>query len=65
MSAIPGKERGREVTRLEALSDAVFGFAATVVVNSVLIYALLGPLCHWNGTVARRRSWELEQRLAV
>ena len=32
---------------------------------SGVIYALLGPLCHWNGTVARRRSRELEQRLAA
>ena len=27
--------RGREVTRLEALSDAVFGFAATLLVVSL------------------------------
>ena len=30
-----------------------------------IIYSLLGPLCHWNGSVARRRSRELEQRLAA
>jgi len=32
-----------------------------------VIYGLLGPLCSWNGTVARRRSRELEeqQRLAA
>ena len=30
-----------------------------------VIYSLLGPLCHWNGSVARRRSRELEQRLAA
>ena len=33
---------------------------------SGVIYGLLGPLCHWNGTVARRRSRQLEeQRLAA
>ncbi len=33
---------------------------------SGVIYGLLGPLCHWNGTVARRRSRKLEkQRLAA
>jgi hypothetical protein len=26
---------------------------------------LLGPLCHWNGKVARRRSQEMEERLAA
>jgi len=30
-----------------------------------VIYALLGPLCHWNGMVASRRSKELEQRLGA
>ena len=29
---------------------------------SGVIYALIGPLCHWNGRVARRRTQELEQR---
>jgi hypothetical protein len=32
---------------------------------SGVIYALIGPLCHWNGTIARRRVEELEQRLAA
>jgi hypothetical protein len=33
---------------------------------SGVIYGLLGPLCHWNGRVARRRSQKLEeQRLAA
>jgi hypothetical protein len=32
---------------------------------SGVIYGLLGPLCHWNGVVARRRSRELEQRLGT
>lgn len=31
---------------------------------SGVIYTLIGPLCTWNGKVARRRSEELEQRLA-
>jgi hypothetical protein len=31
---------------------------------SGVIYALIGPLCHWNGTIARRRVEALEQRLA-
>ena len=31
---------------------------------SGVVYALLGPLCHWNGMVARRRVEELEERLA-
>lgn len=31
---------------------------------SGVIYGLIGPLCHWNGRVARRRTQELEQRLA-
>lgn len=31
---------------------------------SGVIYALIGPFCHWNGRVARRRTQELEQRLA-
>lgn len=29
---------------------------------SGVIYGLLGPLCHWNGKVARRRSRALEER---
>lgn len=32
---------------------------------SGIVYGLLGPLCHWNGRVARRRSQELEERLAA
>jgi hypothetical protein len=30
-----------------------------------VIYGLIGPLCHWNGTIARRRTKQLEQRLAA
>ena len=32
---------------------------------SGVIYGLIGPLCHWNGRVARRQTQELEQRLAA
>lgn len=32
---------------------------------SGVIYGLLGPLCHWNGVVARRRSRQLEERLTA
>lgn len=35
-------------------SPAVAGF----------LYVLLGPLCQWNGVIARRRSQEVERRLA-
>ncbi len=31
---------------------------------SGVVYSLLGPLCYWNGVVARRRTKELEERLA-
>jgi Endosomal/lysosomal potassium channel TMEM175 len=42
--------RGREVLRVEAFSDAVFAFAATL-----LVAALLGPLCAWHGSWRARR----------
>lgn len=35
MAVLPFRVRGREVTRLEAFSDAVFGFAATLLVVSL------------------------------
>ncbi len=35
MALLPFRVRGREVTRLEAFSDAVFGFAATLLVVSL------------------------------
>jgi Flp pilus assembly protein TadB len=31
---------------------------------SGVVYGLLGPLCHWNSVVVRRREKELAERLA-
>lgn len=50
--------RGREVTRLEALSDAVFGFAITLLVVSLEVPRTAGSPA--GGGRRCRRGWRLD-----
>jgi hypothetical protein len=42
--SVPFRDRGREVTRVEAFSDVVFGFALTLIVVSLEVPATFGEL---------------------
>lgn len=42
--SIPFRDRGREVTRIEAFSDVVFGFALTLIVVSLEVPTTFGEL---------------------